>query len=156
MSTWCNTRGHELEDHHIKVLREEIVSKFPQQLVKLINTMVCAERLQIEGDAFSAALHHLVKHNVLLYYPKFLPQTVFCDLLVVLTKVTELVQYHHKLRDSPVEGVAVTGDLAMFRDHGLLSVELLRKFPKRYRGSVHLTRFSEVAGESWCHSYDQR
>ena len=47
--------------------------------------------------------------------------------------MTELVQYHHKLRDSPEEGVAVTGDLVMFRDHGLLSVELLKNFPKHYK-----------------------
>ena len=71
-----------------------------------------------------------------LYYPEVLPQTVFCDPQVVLTKVTELVQYHHKLRDNPEEGVAVTGDLVMFRDQGLLSVELLRKFPKHYKDGL--------------------
>ena len=32
--------------------------------------------------------------------------TVFCDPQVVLTKVTELVEYHHKLRDCPDKGVA--------------------------------------------------
>ena len=58
---------------------------------------------------------------------------MFCDPQVVLTKVTELVQYHHKLSNDPDEGVAVTGDLVMFKDHGLLSAELLRKFPKHYK-----------------------
>ena len=138
-----------------QVLRKEIVSKFPQQLFRrpiawfgleivlqrsshdgvlsLVECQVSAKRFHIEGDAFSAALHHLVKHNVFLYYPEVLPQTVFCDPQVVLTKVTELVQYHHRLRDNPEEGVAVRGDLVMFRDHGLLSMELLRKFPKHYK-----------------------
>ena len=145
----------DVDRHVAQVLRKEIVSKFPQQLFRrpiawfgleivlqrsshdgilsLVECQVSAKKFHIEGDAFSAALHHLVKHNVFLYYPEVLPQTVFCDPQVVLTKVTELVQYHHRLRDNPEEGVAVRGDLVMFRDHGLLSVELLRKFPKHYK-----------------------
>ena len=43
------------------------------------------------------------------------------------------MQYHHKLRDNPDKRVATTGDLIMVRDHGLLSVELLRKFTKHYK-----------------------
>ena len=145
----------DVDRHVAQVLRKKIVSKCPQQLVKrpiawfgleivlqrsshdgvlsLAECQACAKRFHIEGDAFSAALHHLVHHNVFLYYPEVLPQTVFCDPQVVLTKVTELVQYHHKLRDNPETGVAAERDLVMFRDHGLLSVELLRKFPKHYK-----------------------
>ena len=137
-----------------QVLRKEIVSKFPQLvkqpiawfgleivlqrsshdgILSLAECQACAKRLHIEGDVFSAALHHLVHHNVFLYYPEVLPQTVFCDPQVVLSKVTELVEYHHKLRDNPDKRLPVTSDLVMFRDHGLLSVELLRKFPKHYK-----------------------
>ena len=142
-----------------QVLRKQIISMSPQQLIKmpiawfglevvlqrsshdgvlsLVECQVSAKRFHIEGDAFSAALHHLVKHNVFLYYSEVLPQTVFCDPQVVLTKVTELVQYHHKLRDNPDGGVAVRRKLViMFRDHGLLSVELLRKYPKHYKDSL--------------------
>ena len=142
------------EDRRVsKVLRQKIVSKCPQAIkmpiawfglevllqrsshdgiLSLVECQVCAKSLHIEGDAFSAALHHLVQHNVFLHYPEILPQTVFCDPQVVLTKVTELVEYHHKLLHSPDEGVAAESDLVTFRDHGLLSVELLRKFPKHY------------------------
>ena len=145
----------DVDRHVAQVLRKQIISMSPQQLIKmpiawfglevvlrrsshdgvlsLLECQVSAKRFHIEGDAFSAALHHLVKHNVFLYYPEVLPQTVFCDPQVVLTKVTELVLYHHKLSDG---GVTVTGDLVMFRDHGLLSVELLRKFPKHYKDSL--------------------
>ena len=62
-----------------------------------------AKRYHVEGDMFSTALHYFVIHNVFLHYPEVLPQTVFCDSQVVLTKVTELVQYHHELRDNPEE-----------------------------------------------------
>eukprot|EP00731_Ephydatia_muelleri_P004068 Em0002g244a len=44
-----------------------------------------------------------------------------------------------------LRGVAAKGDLVKFRDHGLLSVELLNKFSKHYsRRSVHCTRSVEV------------
>ena len=146
----------DVDRHVAQILKKQIVSMSPQQLIKmpiawfglevvlqrsshngvlsLVECQVSAKRFHIEGDAFSSALHHLVKHNVFLYYPEVLPQTVFCDPQVVLTKVTELVQYHYKLRDNPDGGVAVRRNLViMFRDHGLLSVELLRKFPKHYK-----------------------
>eukprot|EP00731_Ephydatia_muelleri_P004065 Em0002g241a len=141
-------------DRHVaKVLREEIISVCPQPIkmpiawfglevllqrsshdgiLSLVECQGCAKRLHIEGDAFSAALHHLVHNNVFLHYPEVLPQTVFCDPQVVLTKVSEIVEYHHKLLYRPDEGVAAKGDLVKFRDHGLLSVELLNKFSKHY------------------------
>eukprot|EP00731_Ephydatia_muelleri_P012659 Em0006g1553a len=143
------------EDRHVsKVLRKKIASMCPQVIkmpiawfglevllqrsshdgiLSLVECQVCAKSLHIEGDAFSAALHHLVHYNVFLHYPEILPQTVFCDPQVVLTKVTELVEYHHKLLHSPDDlGVAAESNLVTFRDHGLLSVELLSKFPKHY------------------------
>ena len=136
-----------------KVLREEIISVCPQPIrmpiawfglevllqrsshdgiLSLVECQGCAKRLHIEGDAFSAALHYLVHNNVFLHYPEVLPQTVFCDPQVVLTKVSEIVEYHHKLLYLPAGGVAAKGDLVKFRDHGLLSVELLNKFSKHY------------------------
>ena len=150
-----NCKSPQDEDKHVaKVLRHEIMSVSPQPikmpiawfglevflqrssedgLLSLVECQLIAKRLHLEGDAFLAALHHLVHHNVFLYYPEVLPQTVFCDPQVVLTKVTELVQYHHKLRDNPDENVAADGDLVMFRDRGLVTVKLLRKFPKHYK-----------------------
>ena len=88
------------------------------QLVKLslVECQVCAKSLHLEGEAFSAALHHLVHHNVFLHYPEVLPQTVFCDPQVVLTKVTQMMEYHHKWRDSPDKGVAAERNL-MYRTH---------------------------------------
>ena len=150
-----NSKSPKDKDRRVaKVLRGKIVSVSPQSkkmpiawfglevflqwssddgVLSLVQCQECAKRLHVEGDAFSAALHHLVQHNVFLYYPEVLPQTVFCDPQVVLTKVTELVQYLHKLRNNPDEDVAVEGDLIKFRDHGLVSVELLRNFPKHYK-----------------------
>ena len=150
-----NCKAPQDKDRRVaKVLREKIVSMSPLSMkmpiawfglevhllrssedgvLSLVQCQACATRLHMEGDAFSAALHHLVQHNVFLYYPEVLPQTVFCNPQVVLTKVTELVQYHHKLRDNPDRGIATEGNLVMFRDRGLVSVMLLKKFPKHYK-----------------------
>ena len=149
-----NGKSPQDEDRHVsKVLRQNIMSRCPQAIkvpiawfglevllqrsshdgiLSLVECQVRAKSLKIEEDAFSAALHHLVYHNVFLHYPEALPQTVFCDPQAVLTKVTELVEYHHKLLHCPDEGVAAENDLVTFRDHGLLSVKLLSKFPKHY------------------------
>ena len=145
----------DVDRHVAQVLRQAILSMSPPQPIKmpiawfglevllqksshdgvlsLTECRACAKSLYIKEDSFSAALHHLVHHNMFLFYPDVLPQTVFCDPQVVLTKVTELVEYHHKPRNNPEEGVAATGDLVKFRDHGLLSVKLLAKFPKHYK-----------------------
>ena len=143
-------------DRHIaQVLRKEIISESPKQLIKmpiawaslevalrrgshdgvlsLAECRVSAERFQIEGGAFAAALHHLVHHNVFLQYPEVLPQTVFCDPQVILTKVTELVKYHNELRDNPKKSVVIKSDRSMFRDHGMLSLEILMTFPRHYK-----------------------
>ena len=151
-----NGKAPQDEDIRVaKVLREQIISMSPESIkmpiawfglevllkkssdgigiLSLVECQVYAKSLYIEGDAFSAALHYLVHHNVFLHYPEVLPQTVFCDPQVVLTKVTELVEYYHKLRYDPDEGVAARSDLVRFRDHGLLSVKLLRMFPKHFK-----------------------
>eukprot|EP00731_Ephydatia_muelleri_P004081 Em0002g257a len=149
-----NGKTPQHEDRHVaKLLRGVIISMCPQPIkmpiawfglevllqrsshdgiLSLVECQEYAKRLRIEGDAFSAALHHLVYHNVFLHYPEVLPQTVFCDPQVVLTKLSEIVEYHHKLLYRPAGGVAAKGDLVTFRDHGQLSVEILNKFSKHY------------------------
>eukprot|EP00731_Ephydatia_muelleri_P004069 Em0002g245a len=147
--------GEELEEVIICCERENSSGTWTDVLLRsshdgilsLVECQGCAKRLHIEGDAFSAALHHLVHNNVFLHYPEVLPQTVFCDPQVVLTKVSEIVEYHHKLLYRPARGVAAKEDLVKFRDHGLLSVELLNTFSKHYaEGSVHCTRSVKVIG----------
>ena len=104
-------------------------------ILSLKQCQECARELHMQGDVFSAALRHLVQHNVFLHYPE-VPQVVFCDPQVVLNKVRELVQYNHKLRHDPDESVGVDSDAKKFKYHGILSVELLKKFPTHYKGDL--------------------
>ena len=100
-------------------------------ILSLAKCKECAKKFDIKGDAFSAALHHLVHHNMFLYYPEVLPQTVFCDPQVVLTIVTELVQYHHKLTNDPDKSAACESDLVFFRD-GVVTEAVLRKVGEKH------------------------
>ena len=110
-------------------------------ILSLSECQMHAKKLFIEENAFSAALHHLVQHNIFLHYPEVLPQIVFCDPQVVLTKVSELVEYHHKLRgDGEEEADGYLDEegegedyVTWFKDWGLLSKELLGKFKKFYK-----------------------
>ena len=65
------------------------------------------EYFKTNSGQFDAALEHLVKHNIFLHY-KVLPQVVFCDPQVLLTMVTEIVQYHYKLKHDKIGSVKGT------------------------------------------------
>ncbi|KAL5517553.1 hypothetical protein EMCRGX_G003115 [Ephydatia muelleri] len=111
-------------------------------ILSLSECQLHAKKLYIEGDAFSAALNHLVQHNIFLHYPEVLPQVVFCNPQVVLTKVSELVEYHHKLRSSGDGEEEAEDDLddegegedyvAWFKDWGWLSKETMGKYKDFY------------------------
>ena len=110
-----------------------LLSSSDDGILSIIQCQTYAKELQLEGESFSAALHHLIEHNIFLYFPKVLPQTVFCNPQVVLDKVTELVKYHHKLLDDPDEKIPADGNLVKFKNHGLVWVELLSKFHTCYK-----------------------
>eukprot|EP00731_Ephydatia_muelleri_P008393 Em0004g731a len=153
-----NTKAPQEEDRYVaKILRQRIIAKSPKSIkmpiawfglevalqrsshngiLSLVECQSYAKRLHIEHDSFSAALHYLVYHNIFLYYPDILPQTVFSDPQVILNKCTELVQFHHKLRNNSDETVAVRKDVIKFRDHGILSLDILKSFTKHYEENL--------------------
>lgn len=154
-----NTKVPEDEDKYIaQELRKKIISLSPTQsqkmpyawfgleillkkssddgILSLEKCKLCAKRLNIEGGSFQAAFNYLVQQSVLLYFKDALPQTVLCNPQVVLTKVTELVHYQYKLKNSPDKISAVEGELIKFRDCGILTVNTLMKFPNNYKDDL--------------------
>ena len=96
-----------------------------------------SRRLHMREDSFQAALHYLVKLNIFLYYPELLPGVVFCESQVLLDKVSELVEFSHILRgtsDKPCSDLHLGGgfECLKFRDYGIITVGLLKEFPKHY------------------------
>ena len=72
-----------------------------------------AHKLHPSEEGFEAALDHLSKLNVILYFRSVLPNLVFCSPQVLLDKLTELVRYNYQLRTT--QG-AITDRMLMFRD----------------------------------------
>ena len=85
------------------------------------------EYFSANSGQFDAALEHLVKHNIFLYYKDVLPNVVFCDPQVLLTMVTKIVHYHYKLKHSEC---AVTG--TSFRDNAYVSAKILSEISPEY------------------------
>ena len=86
------------------------------------------EYFKTNSGQFDAALEHLVKHNIFLHY-KVLPQVVFCDPQVLLTMVTEIVQYHYKLKHDKIGSVKGT----TFVENAYISAEVLKSMsPDQY------------------------
>ena len=92
-----------------------------------------AKRLHFPSDkALDAALMHLDKLNIFLYYPKVLPQLVFCSPCVLLDKLSELVEESHRLKHGHDPNALIEGRLSKFCKKGQVTAQLLKKYPKHY------------------------
>ena len=82
------------------------------------------------SDQFDAVMEHLVKYNIFLRYSQVLPDVVFCDPQVLLTRVTEIVQLHYAMKCSQI---AVKGELQIkFRDNAFITAEILNCISSEY------------------------
>ena len=106
-----------------------------------------AKRLHFPSyEALDAALEHLDKLNIFLYYPKVLPQLVFISPCVLLDKLSELVEESHRLKYGPDPNVLIEGKLSKFCNKGQVTVQVLKNYPKHYTGSftqAHLLKLFE-------------
>ena len=92
-----------------------------------------AKRLHFPSDkALDAALVHLDKLNIFLYYPSVLPELVFCSPTVLLDKISELVEESYSLKHGPDPYALVEGNLTDFCNKGLVTAQLLKNYPKHY------------------------
>ena len=93
-----------------------------------------ANRLKMDERRLQAAIDYLIKLNVFEYFPKILPGVVFTTSQVLLTKVTELVEYSHELHSSSSSNRdSIDID---FRDYGKITVRML----ERKRFSRHFVK----------------
>ena len=92
-----------------------------------------AKRLHFPSDeALDAALVHLDKLNIFLYYPSVLPELVFCSPCVLLDKISELVEHSYRLKHGPDPYALVEGKFSGFCNKGLITNQLLEDYPKHY------------------------
>ena len=95
-----------------------------------------AKRLHFPSNniekALDAALEHLDKLNIFLYYPKVLPQLLFCSPCVLLDKISELVEESHRMKHGPDPNAVIEGRLSKFCNKGQITTQLLGDYPKHY------------------------
>ena len=140
------------------ILDQLLMSASDNMKVKILTIEECykaAEELFMPQEVCELALRHLSKLNIIIYSPDILTKVdpmaipnslskvVFPDPRDVLSMITELVCWSHKLRTKD-EVIATTLPCCMqndeglsFRDFGQVNAKLLEKaFPSHYREGV--------------------
>ena len=91
-----------------------------------------AMKLNFTEVAFQAALSYLHDLNLILYYPKVLPDVVFSDAQVPVAILTALVEQWYQLREAK-EGTSISTSVTVrskdwkrFRDEGIITIDFLR------------------------------
>ena len=125
----------------LELLLQELARELGRGVLSRAECLEMARLLNIEEDSFDAALEFLNKLNVIKYTPGVLPDVVFVDSQIPLSKVSELVHRSYELRQpatsecsstiSPVEGT-----WKQFRDQGVVSEECLEEFQKHYVSGI--------------------
>ena len=114
---------------------ERLASSRNRQVVTLDECLKIAQSLHFHSEEdVKAALVYLDSLNIFLYYPSVLPNLVFCNPIVLLDKVTELVQQSYTLKglcpSDPCE--PTEGKWSGFCDRGIISLDTLNDFPTHY------------------------
>ena len=86
-----------------------------------------AQRFHFKEESFEEALEYLHNLNILFYYKDVLPEVVFCDPMVLLIKITELVEHCHRSTTDPSQLTPTVGKLRKFHNQGIITLELLSK-----------------------------
>ena len=106
-------------------LLEQDIIKASKGVISKKQCIGIASVLNIDAEALTAALKYFDDLNIFLYYPSVLPEVVFSDPQILLSKVTELVHFSYSLQsDSPP--LAVEGKWLQFRDKGIVTVDMFQ------------------------------
>ena len=98
------------------------------QVLSLQKCIEIAEDLGFPPDDVKDALSFLSDYNLVVYYSTLLPNVVFTTPQVLLDKVTELTERVYQLKHP----CPTRGEYKIMRDHGIISTQILKDFPKHY------------------------
>ena len=125
------------------VLEQQLQQHAAEKGVAVLSLDECrkvAHKLHMNDHSLHAALDYFVDLNIIFYYRDILRNAVFCSSQVLLDKLSELVEYSHKLRGMTDTEVVSTQSAynggTQFRDHGIITVDLLEQFQKHYTKGV--------------------
>ena len=128
------------------VLEMRIRESATRGVISLQKCLMLAQRLGMDEQSLEAALLHMVKYNLFLWYhnvPGGLRDVVFSDPQVILQIITDLVRCKHELGGDDVpetlSSEGVEHDWCVeFRDHAIVSHEFLSHghFKRHFIGSI--------------------
>ena len=124
----------------LELLLQELAKELGRGVLSRAECLQMARLLNIREESFDAALVYFDELNVIKYSPKVLPKVVFVDSQIPLDKVSELVYHSYLLRQpvavaeasEPSPNTPVTRGWKHFRDHGVVSDDILEHFPRHY------------------------
>ena len=124
----------------LELLLQELAKELGRGVLSRAECLQMARLLNIREDSFDAALVYFDELNVIKYSPKVLPKVVFVNSQIQLDKVSELVYHSYLLRQPVVAAEAgdpspdtpVMRGWKHFRDHGVVSEDILEQFPQYY------------------------
>ena len=88
--------------------------------------------VHINAEQLEVALCHLAGLALIHYFPEILPEVVFCQSQILLDKLTEIVEYWYQLHSSTDSTAATDTTIIPFQKEGMVSCELLARFPSHY------------------------
>ena len=155
----CSKDNHRLLPLKWFVLEMQIRASAPQGVLSLKKCLQQAQRLDMDEKGLEAALLHMVKYNLFLWYHEVpgLREVVFSDPQVILKIITALVQCKHELAGHDVpesftsEG-AKNDWCVNFRDHAIVRNEFFShlNFKEHFIDGVFTVRhFTELM----CHLF---
>ena len=101
--------------------------EFGRGVLSKAECFAVAQRFHFDEESFEEALKYLHSLNVLFYYDDILPDIVFCDPMVLLDKITELVEHRHRSPADPSRLIPTVGKMRKFHTQGIVTLELLSK-----------------------------
>ena len=124
----------------LELLLQELSKELGRGILSRAECLQMARLLNIREESFDAALVYLDELNIIKYSPKVLPKVVFVDSQIQLDKVSELVYHSYLLRQpvvaaeagEPFPDTPVMTGWKDFRDHGVVSEDILEQFPQHY------------------------
>ena len=122
--------------HILEIALRRLAASKRRSILSRQECLQVARKLHLSAEEFDAALDHLRKLNLIMYFQELLPQAVFTDPQLVMDKLSEMVRYIYTLRGLPDTQMATKGDLLEFRDEGVITMKLLEEFPKHYESGL--------------------
>ena len=138
LSAMSSLKSHKtpLAWHILEIALRKLAASVSRSILSRQECLRVARKLHLSAEQLNAALYHFMQLNLILYYRELLPHAVFTDPQIVFDKVTELVQYSYTLRCKPDQRTVTRGEMLEFRDEGVVTLKLLKEFPKHYMSNL--------------------